>query len=136
MIPSVCGQSFSPLFYLYIFVHRNIKHRDKLNKQFKAWMLPLVFNRLQMSGVVINNAGKVISFANRAFLIACPIGLKSKSKLLFLSSISSPPILWKSYPYILQRYNFLRNDVKSLNIGDLISCYKIFKLIVVYHVVK
>lgn len=48
-------------FYLYIFVHRNIKHRDKLNKQFKAWMLPLVFNRLQMSGVVINNAGKVIS---------------------------------------------------------------------------
>ena len=33
----------------------------------------------------------VIPLASRAFLIACPIGIKSKSKSLFLSSISSPP---------------------------------------------
>ena len=37
----------------------------------------------------------VIPFAVLAFLIACPIGVKSKSKSLFLVSINSPPCICK-----------------------------------------
>ena len=33
----------------YVLVSRYTKHRDKLNKLLKAWMLPLVLNRLEMS---------------------------------------------------------------------------------------
>ena len=66
----------------------------------------------------------VIPWDVLAFLIACPIGVQSKSKSLFLASISSPPILWKSYSYILQRWGFWLNAVKSLVIGYAISDYK------------
>ena len=74
--------------------------------------------------IIPESCSLVIPLASRAFLIASPIGVKSKSKWLFLSSISSPPILWKSYPYILQRCGFQLNEVKFLTIGNIISCHK------------
>lgn len=39
------------------------------------------------------SCSRVIPVFSRAFLIACPIGVKSKLKSLFLLSISSPPVL-------------------------------------------
>lgn len=42
-------------------------------------------------GTIYESCSLVIPLASRAFLIACPMGIKSKSKSLFLSSISSPP---------------------------------------------
>ncbi len=42
--------AFSSLFiWKYVLVSRYIKYRDKPNKQLKAWILPLIFNRLEMS---------------------------------------------------------------------------------------
>ena len=76
---------------MYVFVHRHAKHRDKLNEQLQARILPFVLDGLEVSGVIINDTGKLLSGPALGFsaaLIACPIGLKSKSKSLFLLSIS------------------------------------------------
>ena len=44
-----------------LFVNRYIKHRHELNEQLQTWILPLIFDCLQMSRVVINDAGKLLS---------------------------------------------------------------------------
>lgn len=45
----------------YVLVNRYIKHRHELNEQLQTWILPLIFDCLQMSRVVINDACKLLS---------------------------------------------------------------------------
>ena len=40
----------------YVLVERYVKHRDKLNEQLQTWLLPLIFDCLQVSGVIVYNA--------------------------------------------------------------------------------
>lgn len=78
--------------------------------------------------MIRESSSLVIPFAVRAFLIACPIGVKSKSKSLFLASINSPPciniifLLYFTEMRVLierseipcdKRYNFYIQEIKA-----------------------
>lgn len=70
---------------MYIFVNRNIEHRNKLNKQLDAWVLPFVFDCLNMSGSVTDNARELLSghsFGFTGFLDCLSYRRKIKVKIV------------------------------------------------------
>ena len=45
----------------YVLVNRHIEHRNELDKQLNAWILPLILNRLNMSGGIADYPRKLLS---------------------------------------------------------------------------
>lgn len=78
--------------------------------------------KLPMSGKVKKGFRFYCVAVMATALVACPIGLKSKSKSLFLSSISSPPYSLKTLPLYFTEIRFLMERC-------LISYNKVFNLL-------
>ena len=85
-IQTPADRAFYRLFpHMYMFINRYVKHCDELEKWLHAWILTLVFDSLEMSGIIVDDI----------------------SKSLFLLSISSTTCTLNFYLFILQRCGIL-----------------------------
>ena len=55
-IQTPADRAFYRLFpHMYMFINRYVKHCDELEKWLHAWILTLVFDSLEMSGIIVDD---------------------------------------------------------------------------------